>query len=128
MMLDDGGMYCVSPDAQSSLHAETNKHRRQLIRHKESVKQGCGYRLSWLEVQVSGETVAAVWVKNKGLHVEDGESVILHGPGSGTSAHLGQVLTPECKQFVHDLLDMGLRGDAIYERAFKFKPPYHWTR
>jgi hypothetical protein len=94
--------------------------RRSKIRQEESCKLGCGYHLAWREVEVGGKVAAAVTIKNRGLHVRDGEHVPCHGPGSGAAAHKVQLLTDECKAFVRDQLLIGLSTETIIHCTFLF--------
>jgi hypothetical protein len=88
--------------------------RRSKIVHHESSKLGCTYSLSWREFSREGERYAAVFVRNGGLHVRDGETVILHGPAS---ASCDLPLTEECRDFVRQLILQGNQSEHIIQSA-----------
>lgn len=101
----------------SFVHAGTTSNRRQGMRYEESRKLGCCYRLTWRELTLEGEVVAAVTVKNAGKHCKDGEDQLLHGDGSDLSSQRTATLTQECKALVRKQLIMGLSNEVILRRA-----------
>jgi hypothetical protein len=88
--------------------------RRSKICSGDSSKLGCTYSLSWHEFTREGHKYAAVFVRNDGMHVKDGDTQILHGPDS---VSVSLTLTDECKQFVRQLLLQGNNSERIIQSA-----------
>jgi hypothetical protein len=87
------------------------------MRYEESKKLGCCYRLTWRELTIGDEVVAAVTVKNAGKHCKDDDDHLLHGDGSDLSSQHTAKLTNECKALVRKQLLMGLSNEVILRSA-----------
>lgn len=93
--------------------------RRSKINLGESSKLGCTYSLSWHEyLRQDGHSAVAVFVKNNGLHVKEGETTPVHGLGSDAADHLRLPLTDECKRFVWGELVQRSTQQQIIQRAY----------
>lgn len=95
--------------------------RRSAIEHHESVKIGCSYSLHWRVRSLADGDVAAVYVRNQGLHVKEGETSTCHGAGCSddhsAACQGAQQLTNQCKQFVRQEVLKGNKTANIIERT-----------